>query len=194
MKKLLVLALVLSIASLAQAGLTIQLYQGGTAYNAVTDAPLTVGDTLEVRLVAVGGDTGDSNPTLFVDETYGILTKTSGTINMPPAPTATLWQGEAKNDNYVTGMTDTEDGLFGAIGDFSASPPYADGTYISGIVFTCVAAGDAVLKLVNVAANYDVLPENGGIAMDSVVIHQIPEPITMCLLGLGGLFLRRRSK
>jgi len=93
MKKLLVLALVMSMVSLAQAGLTIQLFQGGSAYDGT---PLQVGSSLEVRLVAVGGDTMPSNPCLFVDETYGVITKTSGTVNMPPAPAASNILGEAK--------------------------------------------------------------------------------------------------
>ena len=29
--------------------------------------------------------------------------------------------------------------------------------------------------------------------VDAVVIHQIPEPATIALLGLGGLLLRRRK-
>jgi len=35
--------------------------------------------------------------------------------------------------------------------------------------------------------------DDAGAVMDSQIIHQIPEPITLALLGLGGLFLRRRK-
>ena len=38
---------------------------------------------------------------------------------------------------------------------------------------------------------YDKLDPSAPI--DSIVIHQIPEPATLMLLGLGGLFLRRRK-
>ena len=37
------------------------------------------------------------------------------------------------------------------------------------------------------------LIDGGMNILDTVTIHQIPEPITMVLLGLGGLFLRRRK-
>jgi hypothetical protein len=32
-----------------------------------------------------------------------------------------------------------------------------------------------------------------GAILDSQIIHQVPEPVTLALLGLGGLFLRRRK-
>jgi len=37
------------------------------------------------------------------------------------------------------------------------------------------------------------LYDAGGTLVDSMVIHQIPEPATIALLGLGGLLLRRRK-
>ena len=56
------------------------------------------------------------------------------------------------------------------------------------IDFHCEAYGDVTLILVEV-------PPAGGLGQvwDRQVIHQIPEPITFALLGLGGLFLRRRK-
>lgn len=47
-----------------------------------------------------------------------------------------------------------------------------------------------------IAPNIDVvatLYTGDGTYVDSFVIHQIPEPVTMALLGLGTLFLRRRK-
>ena len=35
---------------------------------------------------------------------------------------------------------------------------------------------------------------SGMVILDEIVIHQVPEPATMALLGLGGLFLLRRRK
>ena len=37
-----------------------------------------------------------------------------------------------------------------------------------------------------------LLDDAGGI-LDTIIIHQVPEPATLMLLGLGGLFLRRRK-
>jgi len=49
--------------------------------------------------------------------------------------------------------------------------------------FHCMAEGDVILTL----RAYDETE------VDRVVIHQIPEPVSMVLLGLGGLLLRRRK-
>lgn len=65
-----------------------------------------------------------------------------------------------------------------------ASEPYTtpDGLVIDGLIFKCLGDGDVVVTL----ADSDLA------VLDAVTIHQIPEPLTLGLLGLGGLFLRRR--
>ena len=70
------------------------------------------------------------------------------------------------------------------VGVVDASEPYTtpDGLVIDGLIFKCLGDGDVVLTLTD--ADLGVL--------DAVTIHQIPEPLTLGLLGLGGLFLRRR--
>jgi len=63
-------------------------------------------------------------------------------------------------------------------------------TLIDEIDFHCLAPTDVIIELI-----WDPgWPVYGVSAVvDTVIIHQIPEPITMVLLGLGGLFLRRRK-
>jgi len=59
-----------------------------------------------------------------------------------------------------------------------------NGLLIDGILLHCEGRGDVTLTLLD-AGTWE--------PMASVKIHQIPEPITFALLGLGGLFLRRRK-
>jgi len=68
-----------------------------------------------------------------------------------------------------------------------AVPPatLADGALVSNIMVTAGAAGtDVVIGLLD-AAN--------GVLRGTANVQVIPEPMTIALLGLGGLFLRRRK-
>jgi len=60
--------------------------------------------------------------------------------------------------------------------------PNNQGILVDFIKFHCDGPGDVTISLVD--------PD--GVVLDQQVIHQIPEPLTIALLGLGGLYLRRR--
>jgi hypothetical protein len=70
-----------------------------------------------------------------------------------------------------------------------------DGTVASGtvlvdeILFHCEGPFEALIQLIQIDDSTGVPT---GTIYDSVTIHQ-PEPMTIALLGLGGLFLRRRK-
>ena len=57
------------------------------------------------------------------------------------------------------------------------------GLVIDGLIFHCDGEGEVIVSLTDA----------DGTVVDAVTFHQIPEPITFALLGLGGLFLRRRK-
>jgi hypothetical protein len=63
----------------------------------------------------------------------------------------------------------------------------ANTTLFDGIVFHCLGVGDVTIELYQVSVS-----TGSSVLRDSVVIHQIPEPMTLGLLGLGGLLLRRK--
>jgi hypothetical protein len=91
---------------------------------------------------------------------------------------------------YATGLPTGADGMgVNAFAQDLTAGIAASTPLFSSIVFHCDGPGDVVVSLVHFNADFAV----DGV-MDSIVIHQIPEPMTMGLLGLGGLFLRRRSK
>jgi len=79
------------------------------------------------------------------------------------------------------------DGVWGTIALATISSIAADTTIYDGMTFHCEDMVDATVALY-------FGPAIGAwtTMVDSVVIHQ-PEPMTVALLGLGGLFLRRRK-
>jgi len=62
-------------------------------------------------------------------------------------------------------------------------PPIPEGMVVDLLDFHCTGPEDVILLLGSTP---------GGSQFDTQVIHQVPEPMTIVLLGLGGLFLRRR--
>jgi hypothetical protein len=176
MKKLLVLALVLSVASMANAAMLLSV-------NGVVDPP----DTSIVVLpsdflnIDIWGD-GETAPGAFYLGIYvdgpGTLDISQAVIHYPGSATDIYWED-------LGGMLGTNEPLVHIeLNDTPASGPKAPltGTLVDQIMFHAEAMGDATLALF----------DGDGNLLDTQVIH-IPEPITMVLLGLGGLMLRRRK-
>lgn len=91
----------------------------------------------------------------------------------------------------------------GALLDFLANdigtvPP---GIILDHFLLHCDAEGDVIIRLVenpNTAAGESLETDGSDLfhlnAGPGVIIHQVPEPMTLTLLGLGGLFLARRKR
>ena len=87
---------------------------------------------------------------------------------------------------YMGIDSEVYNGISGSIADVGA---IAGPVLVDLIDFHCEAPGDATVELWTGASD-----STGAYTLvDTAVIHQIPEPMTMVLLGLGGLFLRRRK-
>jgi hypothetical protein len=82
-------------------------------------------------------------------------------------------------------------GLDGIWGVYTALSEIPAGTVLyDEIGFHCVSTGDVTLYLLDAPDG-----EPASTVFDTVVIHQIiPEPVTIALLGLGGLLVLRRRK
>ena len=178
MKKMLVLILVLGMASAASA--TLQISVNGDPEP--VDSQIWLEPSQELILdvwtdagLLPGSDEG------FWAITVDQLGHISGGVGMT-GNTDVVVQGDATG--YAPGQ-----GIWFTTG--SATGQYPAGTVlVDDILFHCLDDGDAVVTIWDISAF-----DGSGIAQDSVIIHQgIPEPMTLALLGMGGLFLVRRKK
>jgi hypothetical protein len=181
MKKLLVLAMVLSMATIASAGLTVSI-TGPSQVDYGATAVFTLSYAGDIPIL--GSD---------VDLVPSVGTVGGGVIVIPvasPARTAAL---DILGANVITG-----DYQIGVMNDNSSTDL---GSPIATFVYTAPLSGvggagasitlveNSFLDLTWSVVSGAVL-ENANFTLGTLV----PEPITMTLLGLGGLFLRRRSK
>jgi hypothetical protein len=175
MKKLLILVMVLAMASLASATLTLSTTSTG---------PLAAEET---ATLSVGTDAVIS---AGVGEGYwAIGTKTvdgtnTGGISLYAATEGGITIAEDAVGSGIP-LPEGENGVWGMIA-LGTIPSVPIGGIIDEITFTCKSAVDVVVTL------YYSVDAVEFAAVDTVTITQIPEPVTMVLLGLGGLLLRRR--
>ena len=170
MKKLLVLMLVLGMASMVNAAL-LQLSIDGEIDGTenVTEITIAPSDTILVDVQSTDGL--PDNYWLGITSLGGSGEWLGSNLYAPPAPST----------HVVT------DGGYGA--DWfkvAMSSPVTDseiGTWFDAI-FHCTGEGDVSIDL------YDA---SGNTVIDTILVHQTPEPMTIALLGLGGLLLRRRK-
>ena len=169
MKNLLVLTLVLAMASVANAGL----------------------------LISVDGVVDPPDSEVYLQPSQEVILDIHGVGDQPGAGViigVTSGPGSVSVGNAVNLVNP------GVIMDMGAGfPPFTsaiffdlakpdptfrlDGLVADGVIFHCDGIDDVVLSLIDL---------DTGEVYDTQVIHQ-PEPMTMALLGLGGLFLRRRK-
>jgi hypothetical protein len=184
MKKLVVLALVLSVASMASAALQISL-NGNQALNEVTvglGQVATVGLWTDQAIAPGSGEWFGAAITALVP-----ATTMSGGVSMFPTETGiAIFQSAAVDLAYPVPAGEDGIGFTVTLGTISGIP--ANGDIVTGMSFSSLVKGDYTLTL---TGSMDYVATT---FQDSVIVHVTPEPMTMGLLGLGGLFLRRRSK
>ena len=194
MRKLLILIVVLGVASMANA--TLQISVEGDPEP--VDSEIWADPSIPINLDIHGNivDTGDYvYYLLLVDQAEGSLSATDASCvwgnlsqidyftNSYPATYMDVWIGRA-------GLTKPPiDGIAGYVGDSGGGGTGGLIAIVDPIPFHCEGPGDAIVTLLT--------SPTAGVGTwaveDTVTIHQIPEPITMALLGLGGLLLRRRK-
>lgn len=179
MKKLLVLTLVLGLASIANA--TFSLTVDGVDPGAEYDLNFVTGP----NPVAIGvyNDTQGANQWQFA-VAMSLPTTASWTggnnIYVPPNTPGNV-------NTYVgTGIDPTKDVWYAPWANGIPTDFYGVGVLGDFELLCSAVVGDVVIELLDVVTA-------GMPTLDTLTIHQIPEPATMLLLGLGGLLLRRRK-
>lgn len=172
MKKLLVLALVLSMATIANAGLTLTI-SGPTQLALGATGTYTVGYTGYNTLASYDVDILSTIGT--VGGGVGITTNTDSATTYFGADSLTGYY-EATMYNDVA-LTDLGSPLF----SFTLTAPSTTGTA------TISFLENSFIDTTNTPLDY------GTTVLPTLNVQIVPEPMTMGLLGLGGLFLRRRK-
>lgn len=194
MKKVLFLLLVFGLASVANAALQISV--NGEPEPVNSEIILAPSDTLILDIWT------DADIAPFVGHTWAIVCDTmEGTISGGVA----IDLG-ADVINQINGRTEDaatvipppgEEGIWGSVFNLSGTgASIAQGTVIvDEILFHCELGGTPQDPLDIVIGLYEVVEGQQMVEpMDTVIIHQIPEPMTVALLGFGGLLLLRRRK
>ena len=178
MKKFLVLTLVLGMASLANAGLVIT--SDGTT-------ELLEGESMTIGIAS------DADMTAFESHTWALVVNSeaaslSGGVPLAIDSLVNTIVGDVETNPTILNPDGTV-GLWGGTLWTSMTGNLAPGDLYVEFMLTCNLAGtDAVVQL------YEILEQTPfGEPLATLRIAQIPEPMTLALLGLGGLFLRRRK-
>lgn len=189
MKKLLVLLLVLGMASVA--GAALQISVNGNMEPEDSTIYLWPSQEIELDIYSTvdlaSGDPGEN-------EYWVLVAPTSCATISGGAPALAhddySFDGPYQAQGNVGGVPEGEDGIaalqvtFGVV--FPAMTPIWD-----SIIFHCeIDNGPTTVTLWNAGTTGQI----SGDPWDQVTIHQVPEPMTVALLGLGGLFLLRRRK
>ena len=176
MRKFIVLMAVLAMASFAQAGLQLGVSTDGTygSYVDPVDSEIILmpSETIWIGIHNDTAETGASQNRLIgvVATDPGSWTATGIAYGAPnPAQGSIMYYGVFYGYDLWSFAAGVSTDVY-PIGE------------LAGFEFHCDGEGDVQI---------DLMDEGLGV-LDSIIIHQIPEPMTMALLGLGGLFLRRR--
>jgi len=180
MKNLLIVFTVLAMASVANAGLLL------SVNGVVNPDDSTVEMAMSDHAVIDIHGTNHAPGAFYL----GIRAGDMGALNIDQA--SIVYAGNAtsiisEDDPDIAGFLGIDNPyVLVTLTDVTGDPLQIDGLAVDGIDFHCT--GDTPENDVLIS-----LFDGDGNLLDSQIIHQVPEPITLALMGIGGLFLRRRK-
>jgi len=172
MKKILVLMLVLGLATAANATMSLTIQDVPSSMEVDDSAVIAINDS-------VGYVSGDDLYFVLVADT-GLATISGGSVMADTQDTSIL--GTATGIGYDGTLGDGIGGYVGSTGGTAFGP----GDYIYDIDLAADAQGTVTVYLLTTVDFAEWT------TADSAEVTITPEPITLALLGLGGLFIRRK--
>ena len=173
MRKLAALILVFGLAAMANAGLTLN----------VSETLLMPSDSVTISIMG-DGVTAQPQDCWLIANGPGT---TGGTIlvytgDLSSVADFAVGDGSDILETFIqpAGFTLATTAMYA---NFAAGAAGVLSGTLSTSIFHCEGIGDVMVSLMSADLST---------VMDSVIIQQIPEPMTLALLGLGGLFIRRR--
>jgi hypothetical protein len=184
MKRVFISLLVLTLTSTA--GASHQIMVNGDKYPTDTQIVIMPSDELVLGIwtdSAIPTGTG-SYWMLVVDSSRAFIDRYSG-VALPGDPGFYIDRDRAASEAFLI-LPMPEDGIWGGAFDTVPPPVPADSVLFDQIIFHAIGPDDVIIKLYG-------SDDGSSIYLSDTVIVRFPEPMTIGLLALGALFLRRRK-
>lgn len=209
--------LVLGMTSVATAGIidVVVVGEGSLGHAGTSSDPLLPSETLEIKIilnadpdptwypVGVGGS-GYAGYDGYWLSSMDLKLSVTGPATLSEKGTAPLTK--MKHNAGFAAWSEPEPAVVGnaiasLTGVSTGDGIQGEADLVWNLVIHCDGFGPVIIDLTNnIAGDYSEGPSSWGSPwlqltesdLGDLVIHQIPEPMTIALLGLGGLFLRRR--
>jgi hypothetical protein len=154
----------------------------------IPTSPIAPSTNVTLGISGDGQDAGNQDFWLLI---FGPGSISGGTLQSPWAAPLSFYQDleqAAASADVAPGdllaAFEAQDLSYVNLASSTVPTPSLNGLLLSGITFHCEGTGDVTVKLLN---------NQTSTVVAQAVISQIPEPMTVALLGLGGLLLRRKK-
>jgi len=199
MKKFLLLMLVLGLATSAQAGLifTVDGIAQPDEIGVPGDQwyPILPSDIIELDLeISAGSNTAGYKLDYVLTNAQARFITDGASGQYPDLPVMTdiefpaVFDGKGKVTNNLPQLVTI------TAGQVISDPVEGPAVLMKELYVHCLDSTTVILEIISQGTYVDGVFIEPGTLMHTLTIHQIPEPMTIALLGLGGLFALRKRK